>query len=156
MEPQEPYLVNMEGEVYGWVPDLQSWKSTGRTEPDAAKLLWQIGASDPSALPKPDQPWADIAGRPLYRDPRIPYIPLPRPPVIPKMNGLAQAARVLSFIGIVFLPFAILGTICGIIALGQIRDRGEQGRDAAITAIVVGGLIIGLISLSLIIIAANS
>jgi hypothetical protein len=55
-----------------------------------------------------------------------------------KTNGLAVASLVLS-ISALFCGFtAILGIICGHIALGQINRRGEHGRGLAIAGLVIG------------------
>jgi hypothetical protein len=72
-QPEEPYLLNIAGEVYGWVPDLGRWESTRRFDYDAATMLQQIEASNPATMPKPDLPWKDSAGRPLYRPPSATY-----------------------------------------------------------------------------------
>jgi hypothetical protein len=91
----------------------------------------------------------------LSTGPRLPHIPILRPPEVPRVNGLAQTARAFSFLGILFLPCALIGAICGHIALGQIRDGDLRSRAVAITAITVGWIIVGLMSLILIFIASH-
>lgn len=100
-----------------------------------------------------------INGRPLYlfEDPRLPdqYIAFPTPPEVPKINGLAKAARAFGFLSILFIPCALIALICGYAALGQIRDRGEGGREAAMTGIIIGWIFTGLFIVLVILIAAH-
>ncbi|MEU3173410.1 MULTISPECIES: DUF4190 domain-containing protein [unclassified Streptomyces] len=74
--------------------------------------------------------------------PQAPYAPPPfpqnpyglRPP--PRFNGLAIASLVLGLLW--FVP--VVGLVLGIVALGQIRRRGEQGRGMAIGGIVMSSV----------------
>jgi hypothetical protein len=155
-QPVDPYLLNLGGEVYAWRPDLRRWEFTEQHDYNAARKLQQIEAVNPAAMPKPEYPWKDNEGRPLYRNPDIPrIISIPRPPEIPRINGLAQAARVFSFLGILLTPCALIGAICGHIALGQIRDGDLRSRSVALTAITVGWIIVGLTILIVIFIASH-
>lgn len=101
-----------------------------------------------------------IYGLPLYlfEDSRLPYeyiaFPAPPPPV-PKINGLAKTARVFGFLSILFIPCALIALVCGYAALGQIRDRGERGREEAMTGIIIGWIIAGLFIVLLILIASH-
>jgi hypothetical protein len=78
---------------------------------------------------------------PWQQDPRhdpasAAYEPYGYPPQ--KTNGMAVASLVLS-ISALFCGFpAILGIICGHIALGQINRRGGHGRGLAIAGLVIG------------------
>jgi hypothetical protein len=75
-------------------------------------------------------------------------------------NGLAVASLVLS-ISALFCGFpAILGIICGHIALGQINRRGDHGRGLAIAGLVIGYVFVVLFLLFVLIVvmltAANN
>lgn len=98
----------------------------------------------------------DISGRSLYKDPSLPpYIPLPRLPKVPQVNGLAKTARVFSFLGLLALPFGIIGLIMGYIALDQIRDDDVESRSVAKTAIVVGWIFTVLTFLAVLLIVSH-
>ena len=62
-------------------------------------------------------------------------------------NGLAIASLVCSVIGLLCGVGSIVGVILGIVALGQIKKSGQQGRGLAIAGIAVGAvfLVIGVI-----------
>ncbi|GAA2243100.1 membrane protein [Streptomyces ruber] len=78
------------------------------------------GAAQPYPHPPhPHQPWPPGYGGPHGS----------RPPV----NGLAIAALVLGLL--CFLPF--VGLVLGIVALAQIRRRGERGRGMAVSGIAL-------------------
>lgn len=73
----------------------------------------------------------------------------------PKTNTLAVLSLVFSFF------FQLVGLILGIIALKQIKEKGEEGRGLAIAGIIISivGMVFTLILLTLIIIggvAANT
>jgi Domain of unknown function (DUF4190) len=55
-----------------------------------------------------------------------------------KTNGMAVASLVLSISALFCGLPAILGIICGHVALGQINRRGEHGRGLAIAGLVIG------------------
>ncbi|GAA4830094.1 hypothetical protein GCM10023201_17200 [Actinomycetospora corticicola] len=59
-------------------------------------------------------------------------------------NGLAIASLVLSLLGLVVGITAIGGVICGHIARGQIRQRGEGGDGLALAGLIIGYILIGL------------
>jgi hypothetical protein len=142
------YLLDRAGEVYGWVPNKGEWAPTGEFYHDAAEMLRQRVTSAPVA-------WS--AGHPLYEDPRprMSYIPIPRPPEIPRVDGLAKTARVFSFLGFLFSPFAIVGLILGYKALTRIRNDDAESRSVAWTAIVVGWIVTGLALLLVLLIVAH-
>lgn len=64
-----------------------------------------------------------------------------------KTNGLAVASLITGLIGCV----SLVGLILGIIALGQIRKRGERGRGMAIAGIVLFCVwtVLGVVGLAL-------
>jgi hypothetical protein len=102
-----------------------------------------------------------VTGQPLYEDPRLVppimlVIPLPRPPEVPRVNGLAKTARVFSFLGFLALPFGIIGLILGYNALGKIRDDDVESRSVARTAIIVGWIFTGLTVLLVLLIVSHS
>ena len=53
----------------------------------------------------------------------------------PGTNGFAIAGFVCSFFSIIG---AILGIVFGLVALNQIRERGQGGRGLAVAGIVIG------------------
>ena len=67
-------------------------------------------------------------------DPDVPYLN----PTVPKVNGLATTARVLSWLGLLALPFGVIGLVLGYVALGQIEKDDAESRSVAKTAIIVG------------------
>lgn len=80
-------------------------------------------------------------------------------------NGLAVASLVTSIAGVVFgIPLAIfcyvgwlipvVGAVMGGIALGQIKQRGQQGRGMAIAGIAIGLATAALLVLFMVIAAA--
>jgi hypothetical protein len=111
-------------------------------------------------LPYP-QPYPDLYGRPYappyphmqlmpspytYGRPFDPYAnPFAPPPRLRRTNGLAVASLVLALaqlptLGLTALP----ALICGHIAKGQIRERGDDGEGMAVAGIVLGWLGVGL------------
>jgi hypothetical protein len=60
------------------------------------------------------------------------------------VNGLAIASLVLGIL--CCLP--VVGLVLGLIALGQIRKKGERGRGMAIAGIVLGWVGIGLLGIA--------
>ncbi|WP_433172652.1 DUF4190 domain-containing protein [Actinoallomurus sp. CA-150999] len=56
-----------------------------------------------------------------------------RPPGSDKVNGLAIASLITGLIGCI----SLVGAILGVIALRQIKERGERGRGLAIAGIVL-------------------
>ncbi|MGV9836575.1 DUF4190 domain-containing protein [Nocardia niigatensis] len=62
------------------------------------------------------------------------YSPQQPPPARGGQNGLAVAAFITGLLGLVFLALPF-----GLIALAQIRARGQQGRGLAIAGLVISG-----------------
>jgi len=154
-----PYLIDYEGHVYTPLSDDKRWQRTNGTEPVAASILRQsmIEAAKERMIVRPAQ-WAAISGEPLYYDPRLvqPIVyPVLTSPETPKMNSLASTARVFGWLSILFTPCALIALVCGYAALGQIRDRGEGGREAAMTGIIIGWIIVGLFLVLLILIVSH-
>ena len=106
------------------------------------------GQVSPETMAFFERRWKRSVQSSLDRGARFPEEPTP-------VNRLAQAARVLSWLGILFLPFALIGAICGHIALGQISDGDSESRDEALTAITVGWIIVGLMTLIVIYISSQ-
>lgn len=69
----------------------------------------------------------------------------------PKTNVLAIISLIAGILWFFWLG-SIVALVCGLLALGQIRTRGEAGRGIAIAGIVLAGL--GLLTLAGTIIAA--
>ena len=119
-------LLDRGGQIYGWRPDLEQWESSGEYDHDAGRILQGVPVGAAVA-------WS-IDGHPLYRK----YIPIPPPPEIPRVDGLARTARVFSWLGFLSLPFGIVGLILGYTALSRISENDARSRSVAWTAIVVG------------------
>jgi hypothetical protein len=75
----------------------------------------------------------------------------------PATNGMAIGSLVSSLVGIpaylMCLPFvgSIVGVILGVVALSQIRDRHQKGREMAIAGIAIGGVcLVGAVILMLV------
>jgi Domain of unknown function (DUF4190) len=62
-------------------------------------------------------------------------------------NGMAIASLVSSLVGWMCIVGPILGLVFGFVALGQIKQTGQDGRGMAIAGIVIGGAVIGLLVL---------
>ena len=75
--------------------------------------------------------------------------PYAQPHPATKTNPLAIASLVLSLAWLFGLG-SLLGVIFGHVALGQIKQRGEQGRGLAIAGIVLGYLALALIVVGLV------
>lgn len=65
-------------------------------------------------------------------------------------NGLAIASIVCGIVGLLLiclcyigLPLSIAALVMGVVALGQINTRNQEGRGLAITGIVTGIVSIG-------------
>ncbi|MDF9815390.1 DUF4190 domain-containing protein [Streptomyces sp. SPB162] len=96
-----------------------------------------------SGLPSYPRPQAGPQG-PFGQAPYGPQGPYPPPPYqqywyppppAPSMNGMAIASFVLA---VSCIP--VLGVVFGIIALSQIRRRGQQGKALAIAGVAVSGV----------------
>jgi hypothetical protein len=90
--------------------------------------LWQYSRVTQAILPPPPPP---------YEPP-----PTPRPPKA-KMNALAVVALVTGVVALV--PLA---AIFGIIALRQVAQRGERGRDLAVTGLAIAGVWLVIIAVT--------
>lgn len=64
--------------------------------------------------------------------------------VLPPTNTMAILALVLSFV------VSVAGIVLGHLALGQIRQTGERGRELAIAGLVIGYVITGFVVLMVI------
>jgi hypothetical protein len=64
-----------------------------------------------------------------------------------KTNGLAIGSLIASLVGFLCGLGSIVGIILGIVALNQIKARGEGGRGLAIAGIVIGAisLLVGIL-----------
>lgn len=121
---------------------------------NAANSSWPQEQSSPEGSsaerPPPGQPGGDPGQSPGYRG-------YPGYPGDPGYQGMAPAGRIngISVASLVcglaqFLLWffllvpgfiaALLGLVLGVVALGQIRRRGETGRGMALTGILLGGL----------------
>ncbi|OBA79967.1 hypothetical protein A9W99_17770 [Mycobacterium sp. 1164966.3] len=62
-------------------------------------------------------------------------------------NSMAIASLVCSLVGWMCIIGPILGLIFGFVALGQIKQTGQDGRGMAIAGIAISGAVIGLLVL---------
>lgn len=137
------------------------------TPPDAAPPApWApeaaptVGSGHPTEAPSPWPPAAaqSTTGQQPPGYPPPPYQPPPYPPpgyppppyqTQPaggrRTNALAVVALVCSLAGVFTGVSAPVGAILGHVALGQIRQSGEEGSQLATIAIWVGWIITGLI-----------
>jgi hypothetical protein len=70
------------------------------------------------------------------------------PPQSAGINGMAIASLVCSLLGMLCCGVGgLLGIILGVISLGQIKERGQDGRGLAIAGIAIGGaaIVLGVI-----------
>ena len=68
--------------------------------------------------------------------PRLPAYPVPTPPPRP-MNKLAVASLVIALLPVI----PLLAVFTGLIAHGQIQERGERGAGLATAGILIGGFV---------------
>jgi uncharacterized protein DUF4190 len=128
-QPVDGSYVSEDGRIHGFIPNI-GWVPTGdNASPELLARIRQPGAITSERSRK---------GEPLYRDPRVNYLPIPRPPEVPRVNGLATTARVFSWLGLLALPFGTIGLILGYMALGRIASNDAESRSVAKTAIIVG------------------
>jgi hypothetical protein len=125
-QPNVHHLVDWAGREYGWAPG-QGWILTGAHVTD--EVLNEVRRTGTQVPTGP--------GQVLYIDPADPPVPYLNP-TVPKVNGLATTARVFSWLGLLALPFGIIGLILGYMALGQIAKDDAASRSVAKTAIIVG------------------
>ncbi|HUQ62426.1 MAG TPA: DUF4190 domain-containing protein [Acidimicrobiales bacterium] len=92
----------------------------------------------PPTQPTPTTPAAPGAPSNPYGQQAPPYQPYQAQPSR-KMNGLAIAALVCGILW-GFGVLAIVAVVFGIIALKQIKTRGETGNGLAIAGIILGGI----------------
>jgi hypothetical protein len=121
--------------------------------------------------PYPQQPVPPPFSPPPYGSYPPPPYPGPYDPYLgyqaQQTNGLAIASLVTSIAGVVFgIPLAIFcyvgwlipvaGAIMGGVALGQIKQRGQQGRGLAIAGIAIGLATAALLVLVMIVVVASA
>lgn len=114
-----------------------------------------------SYAPPPQPPYQPYPGPPPYPGPYDPYLGYQAQ----QTNGLAIASLITSIAGVVFgIPLAIFcyvgwfipvaGAVMGGVALGQIKQRGQQGRGLAIAGIAIGLATAALLVLVMVIVTA--
>lgn len=128
--PQDPYTPPG---GYPQDPGQAAYTPPGGYPQDPSQAGYApAGYQQPYSAP-PGYPAAGPAyGAPGYGVPG--YSPY-GPPASDKTNGFAIASLVLGIIG-----GALLSVIFGILALRQIKERGEKGRGMAITGLVLSGV----------------
>lgn len=152
------YTIDLEGRVYTAAPEGR-WEISAEREGMASERLKHamLEAYKENRVILPVS-WPGATKLDLYYDPRR-VLPIAllciAPREMPKMNSLASAARIFAFMSLLFGPCALVALICGYAALGQIRDRGERGRDVAMTGIVIGWVIVGFYILLVVLIASH-
>lgn len=78
-----------------------------------------------------------------------PPAPYPTPGMYPppqnRTNGMALASLICSVAGLVTCALSsVVGVILGVVALGQIKKTGEEGRGMALAGVIVGGVVTAL------------
>ncbi|MFI5897295.1 DUF4190 domain-containing protein [Actinoplanes sp. NPDC051513] len=89
----------------------------------------------PSAYPPqayPQQAYPPLPGHPQPGYPGY-------PPADPGVNGFAIASLICGIISVVLFCIVPLSVIFGIVALNQIRNRGQRGRGLAVAGLAVSG-----------------
>lgn len=119
------------------------WGSEGgdptAVAPPSAGDRPSAGPSAPPPSAYGPQPAAAPAGWYPTGNPYMPYRQ--------STNGLAIASLVCSIAGLFTCGIgAILGVIFGHIALGQVKQSGEEGRGLALAGVIVGWVFIGLVA----------
>ena len=69
-----------------------------------------------------------------------------------RSNGMATASLVLGIVALptsclswlIGLPLAILALVLGLVAMKQIRERGQGGRGTALTGVILGIVVLAL------------
>ncbi|GAA0396258.1 hypothetical protein GCM10009530_54740 [Microbispora corallina] len=88
----------------------------------------------------PPGPYAGPPADPYGAPYGMPYPPYGQVPPRPRMNGFAVTSLVFGIIGGV-----LLSVVFGVIALRQIRRRGERGRGLAVAGLVLSGAWVAVI-----------
>lgn len=122
-------------------PGSAESSSTASTSPFAPPSSPPSGS--PFASPA-GSPFAAPQGSPFTSPPAAPHLspyqsPYASPVPTPGHNGLAIAALCCGIAGL-FAPAAVVGIVLGIVALGQLRRRVQQGKGMAVAGIVLGAL----------------
>lgn len=95
----------------------------------------------PTPTPEPSPgPYPGYPGYPGY----------PAPPPFQRTNPIAVAALICSLAGIVTGFSAVAGIVLGHVALNQIRQTGEKGRELAIAGLALGYAITAFLVLALV------
>jgi hypothetical protein len=103
-----------------------------------------------------DQPIGDCPPSGAYPPPGgyPPPAPYPPPGMYPppnRTNGMALASLICSIAGLATCALSsIVGLILGVIALGQIKKTGEEGRGMALAGVIVGGVVTALMVVGII------
>lgn len=164
---QDPYGQQGQGwqqpGQYGQAPQYGQPQQPGQygqsQQPGQAQQYGQYGAAqqspygahDPYAKQNPYAAPQYGAGDPYRASTHNPYAPRPT-------STLAILSIVFAFGGIVLGPLLILtspaGAIMGHVALGRIKQTGEQGRGLALAGIIGGWVLTGLFILLVIAVIA--
>jgi hypothetical protein len=98
-----------------------------------------------------DQPIGDYPPSGAYPPPGgyPPPAPYPPPGMYPppnRTNGMALASLICSVAGVATCALSsVVGVILGVIALGQIKKTGEEGRGMALAGVIVGGVMLAFL-----------
>ena len=125
-------LMDRFGQAHVW--------TDGRLEPAG----YFVSHEQVKMVPEAGNPPESSQNQPLYlfEDPNrnVPdaYLAYGRPPEVPQIDGLANAARVFSLLGFLGFAFGPIGLILGYIALGRLREDDVASRKVARNAIIFG------------------
>ncbi|MGW4768683.1 DUF4190 domain-containing protein [Nocardia sp. NPDC004278] len=147
--------VSPEGGAQGSVPQYPAAPPPGSVpQYPSAPQYPQQPAPQPTPPPQqqyPSYPQQPVAGaqQPYPQTPAYPnaYQPYGYPQQGQGTNGLAIGSLVASLVGLCTCIGSIVGIVLGIIALNQIKERGQEGRGLALAGIWVGagGIVLGIV-----------
>lgn len=149
--PTEKYPDYQQPGAYGTSPNPYAAPNQYGGDQYGAPSQQQYGAPNPYAAPNQYGTPNQYGGAPnqygaagQYGGPAPQYgAPNPYGATYPQSrgtNGLAIASLITSIVGGCFYGVgSIVGIILGIVALGQIKQSGQEGRGLAIAGIAIGG-----------------
>jgi hypothetical protein len=143
------------GQTPAGPPPADPWRPVDPSGPAGPPYAAPPPVGPPGHSPYPSPPGSGY-GPPYGQVPygTTPY-GYPLPHQRPGTNGFAVASLVCGVLWL-FWVGSVLAVVFGILALGQIRARGEGGRGLAIAGVVLGGLGMSTLVLAVIGLAVSS
>ena len=135
--PTEKYPDYQQPGAYGTSPNPYAAPNQYGGDQYGAPSQQQYGTPNPYAAPNQYGPPNPYVTPNPYGAPSQYGAPYPQSR---GTNGLAIASLITSIVGGCFYGVgSIVGIILGIVALGQIKQSGQEGRGLAIAGIAIGG-----------------